>query len=127
MYNELVEERLSQFTRAVKINELKEEKEALTKELREAKTVIDGPKPDPPLPWFFERPDEGVVKAKEQKNDSSASSTYVPVCLRNTPGARMVGSIWPKDPADENDRSTLCRRGDPYLQQSFGAIHERVL
>lgn len=52
MYNELVEERFSQFTKAVKINELKEEKEALTKELREAKTVIDGTKPNLTLSLF---------------------------------------------------------------------------
>ena len=37
LHNELVEERLSQFTKAVKINELKEGKETLFKEVRDAK------------------------------------------------------------------------------------------
>lgn len=73
LYNDLVDERLSQSTKAVKIDELKEEKEALTKELQKAKSLVDETKQ-----WFSNRPGEGIVRVEDGKNDQDDAVSYVP-------------------------------------------------
>lgn len=105
MHKELVEERLSQLAKAIKIDELKKDKEALTKELREAKTITDGAKPDLPPQRLKNHSEEGVVKAKEQKNDPSASSSYVPWVLKKILLPETEDDSWPKELGDENDGS----------------------
>ena len=101
--NELVEERQSQFTRGVKINELKEGQKALTKELQDVKATIEQTKVDPLPQRLSTRSDREVVKAKEQKKHSSTPSSYVPPFMRKAQSARTVNTTWPKDPEDDND------------------------
>ncbi|KAL9070741.1 MAG: hypothetical protein Q9161_004675 [Pseudevernia consocians] len=77
LHNELVEERLSQFTKAVKINELKEGKEALFKEVRDANAILERTKLNPLPQWFSNCLDEGIVKAKKQEIHPSPPSSTV--------------------------------------------------
>ncbi len=103
LYNEFVEQQQSQFTNAVKINELREEKEALIKELQDAKAFVDQTKVDPLPQRFSTRSGEEVVKAKEQEKHPLGPSSYVPRFLRKAQSSRTVDTTWPKDPEDDND------------------------
>lgn len=112
MYNELVEERLSQLTKAFKINKLEEDKETLTKELRKW-----GPLPQ----RLNKRTEKGVVKAKEQKNNPSASSSSAPRDLKDILSPETVNNLWPKDLGDEND-SSAPSLGDVTPTSSNGSM-----
>lgn len=101
MYNELVEERLSQLTKAFKISKLEEDKETLTQELKEGKEALTKEIPKrakqyPPLQWSNETSINCGVKAKEQKNDPSASSPSVPRGLKHILSPETVDDLWPK-------------------------------
>ncbi len=103
LYNELVEERQSQFTQTIKINELKQEKEALTKELQDANAIVDQTKVAPLPQRFSTRSDEKVVKAKEREKHPSTSPSYVPPIGRKVQSAWTVATTWLKDPEYDND------------------------
>ena len=75
LHNELVEERLSQLTNALKINGLKQEKGTLIKELQDAKAIIDQKKLDPVPQRSSTRSDEEAVKAKEHEKYPSTPSS----------------------------------------------------
>lgn len=121
LHNDLVKERLSQITKAVKIDEPRDGKEALSKELRETRIISDGTEPFPLPQWFSDHSGEDVVKVKEQKNDPYASSLNVPSRPRTVQYARSVAIASPKTPKDENDWSSSCV-GEATPSSSNGSV-----
>lgn len=105
MYNELVDERLYDLTKAIKKHELSEDKEASNKQLREAKSTIERAKLDQPSRRFRHCSHEGTVTANEQKDDLSTSPSHVPRGLRHILPPETVDNLWPKDLQDEKDGS----------------------
>ena len=100
LHNDSVEARVFQVTKAVEMCKLKEEKEALTKELQEAKTIIDNMKQ-----WLSQRPDEGVVSVRDGKSDQDDVVSYVP--RREYPRSTgTVDNTLQKHPEDDNNTSS---------------------